>query len=91
MDSNLFMNNYSANLTRCNCIPRILIVDDNEFNLMPLRCIIKKFSTNHELLEIALRKQCSASRNIDSFPNISEESKKDVISESGDLSEVILS
>jgi len=34
----------------CDCQPRILLVDDNEFNLMPLRILIlKMFSIQAEL------------------------------------------
>lgn len=36
---------------KCECKPRILIVDDSEFNLIPLRLLIREFILDENLIE----------------------------------------
>lgn len=38
----------------CDCRPRILLVDDNEYNMMPLRFFIKELQIDPELLKIVV-------------------------------------
>ena len=52
----------------CDCRPRILIVDDNEFNLMPLRLIIRDFFIDQDLLENGFRVKSQKS----SVPHMAE-------------------
>ena len=35
------MNSFIEN-KNCNCEPRILVVDDNDFNILPLKLLIKE-------------------------------------------------
>ena len=36
---------------RCNCSPKILLVDDNLFNLMPLKMMIKRLKIDFDIVE----------------------------------------
>ena len=35
----------------CNCSPKILLVDDNLFNLMPLKMMIKRLKIDFDIVE----------------------------------------
>lgn len=48
----------------CDCRPRILIVDDNEFNLLPLRHLIREFSINEDLMKNGFEISRSSNSNV---------------------------
>lgn len=41
----------SSFFMKCECKQRILIVDDNEYNLMPLRYLIKEVKFNQKIMQ----------------------------------------
>lgn len=43
-----------SNKQICDCRPRILLVDDNEYNMMPLKYFIKELQIDSELLKIVM-------------------------------------